>query len=258
MYLKKKTNFFFFLFSLILVWNHVGEPEAAGLACLPAQSCTWEQGSKALLHQCCPFPIHRASLESLALAIACQIKAIAAFHVTWCANFLSKPRSNPLISFRFNSFVPVMALKHRDKKCYHLVRPSANFSLNKDFNRACKQGCAFLSLHENCGASIGSLEFASILSPVTERAGAVTLSHNHISGANFWGSGSVSPRSQVLPEAIDHCWRHSNSLSDCGRIILTFSAVQRQAFAEVSSAVEKYVLLLQICFQMHFLLLMRK
>lgn len=192
MYLKKKTNFFFFLFSLILVWNHVGEPEAAGLACLPAQSCTWEQGSKALLHQCCPFPIHRASLESLALAIACQIKAIAAFHVTWCANFLSKPRSNPLISFRFNSFVPVMALKHRDKKCYHLVGPSANFSLNKDFNRGCKQGCAFLSLHENCGASIGSLEFASILSLVAERAGAVTLSHTITSLEPTSGEAAVS------------------------------------------------------------------
>lgn len=85
-----------------------------------------------------------------------------------------------------------MALKHRDKKCYHLVGPSANFSLNKDFNRGCKQGCAFLSLHENCGASIGSLEFASILSLVAERAGAVTLSHTITSLEPTSGEAAVS------------------------------------------------------------------
>lgn len=43
----------------------------------------------------------------------------------------------------------------------------------------------------------------------------------------------------VLPEAIDHCWRHSDSLSGCGIIILTFFGVQGQSLVEASFAVEQ-------------------
>lgn len=143
---------------------------------------------------CCPAHMYRASSETLALAKACQIKAISdrPFHNQECRDFLTKLgcRSNLLIGFSLNSFAFAMATKHRDRRYYLLGWPWANFSLNNNFNRACKQSFAVLSLHKNCDAGIGSLERASILSLAAFGTGTVMLDRTALE-RDFWGRGSV-------------------------------------------------------------------